>query len=140
MQRVSAAKVRVLLVDDHADVRKVVRELLCSYSDIEVVGEAVDGVQAIDDAERLQPDAVVMDIRMPRLDGIQATQAIKTHNPGVCVVGLSIETRERSIADMLSAGASIVLRKEAAGEQLHSAIRAHVHTLQDVDGVQSTSR
>jgi DNA-binding NarL/FixJ family response regulator len=118
----------VLLVDDHADVRKAVQEILNSYPDLEIVGEARDGCEAICHAERLRPDVVVMDISMPLLDGIKATHTIKSHNPQVVVIGLSVETRKSSIADMLNAGASTVLKKEAASEQLHGAIHA-MHNL-----------
>jgi DNA-binding NarL/FixJ family response regulator len=128
MQSLHRPRVRVLLVDDHADVRKAVQEILNSYPDLEIVGEARDGCEAICHAERLRPDVVVMDISMPLLDGIKATHTIKSHNPQVVVIGLSVETRKSAIADMLNAGASTVLKKEAASEQLHGAIHAYAHS------------
>jgi DNA-binding NarL/FixJ family response regulator len=128
MQSLHRPRVRVLLVDDHADVRKAVQEILNSYPDLEIVGEARDGFEAICRAESLRPDVVVMDISMPLLDGIKATHTIKSHNPQVVVIGLSVETRKSSIADMLNAGASTVLKKEAASEQLHGAIHAYAQS------------
>jgi DNA-binding NarL/FixJ family response regulator len=128
MQPLDSPKVRVLLVDDHAEVRKAVQHILNSCPDVEVVGEARDGFEAIRYAETLRPDVVVMDISMPLLDGIKATQSIKAHNPDMVVIGLSVETRKSSIADMVNAGASIVLKKEAASEELHSTIRAYAQS------------
>ena len=128
MQPLHRPKVRVLLVDDHADVRQAVKEILNSYPDLEIVGEARDGFEAICHAESLRPDVVVMDISMPLLDGIKATHTIKSHHPQAVVIGLSVETRKSSIADMLNAGASTVLKKEAASEQLHGAIHAYAQS------------
>ena len=104
----------MLLVDDHVDVRKAARSILDSYPDIDVVGEAVDGFGAILYAERLHPDVIVMNISMPRLGGIKATQMIKADRPHIIVIGLSVETRHQSIDDMPLAGASTVLKKESA--------------------------
>jgi DNA-binding NarL/FixJ family response regulator len=128
MHSLHSPRFRVLLVDDHADVRKAVHDILSSYPDLEIVGEAGDGFEAICHAERLRPDVVVMDISMPVLDGIKATQSIKSHTPQVVVIGLSVETRKSCIADMLNAGASAVLKKEAASEQLHGAIHAYAQS------------
>jgi NarL family two-component system response regulator LiaR len=128
MHPLHGPRVRVLLVDDHADIRKAVQHILNSYPDIEVVGEAKDGSEAICYAESLRPDVVVMDISMPILDGIKATKSIKAHSPHMVVIGLSVETRKSSITDMLNAGASTVLRKETASDELHSAIHAYAQS------------
>jgi DNA-binding NarL/FixJ family response regulator len=137
MQPLDGPRVRVLLVDDHPDMRKAVQEILNSYPDLEIVGEARDGFEAICRAESLRPDVVVMDISMPLLDGIKATHTIKSHNPQVVVIGLSVETRKSAIADMLNAGASTVLKKEAASEQLHGAIHAYAQSFRHEAGGQA---
>ncbi|HJT20208.1 MAG TPA: response regulator transcription factor [Nitrospira sp.] len=118
----SESRVRVLLTDDHDGVRHAVYSLLNSYSDLEVVGEATNGLEAIHFAAGLQPDVIVMNINMPILDGVKATHMIKARHPHMIVLGLSVETRKERVAEMLSAGASTVLRKEAACDQLHAAI------------------
>ena len=76
---------RVLLVDDHALLRQGIRTVLHEYEDIEVVGEATDGVQAVTLAKSLNPDVVIMDVNMPAMDGIEATRQLKTELPGTIV-------------------------------------------------------
>ena len=83
------AVILVLLVDDHAMVRQGLRSVLEGYEDIHIVGEAANGVEAIELAHSLSPDVVVMDVNMPRMDGIDATRAIKQANPAPLVIGLS---------------------------------------------------
>ena len=114
--------VRVLLVDDHAIVRNGLRAVLEEYRDIEVVGVASDGYEAVHVVDHLQPQVVVMDINMPKMDGIKATANITARHPSVIVVGISVNSGEEHRTAMVRAGASSLISKEAAVEQLHEAI------------------
>ncbi|HRI37243.1 MAG TPA: response regulator [Nitrospira sp.] len=113
---------RVLLVDDHAMVRQGLRSVLEAYADIEVTGEARDGVEAVKLVEELRPHAVVMDINMPKMNGIEATEAIKNHYPETVVIGLSVNADGENQDAMKRAGAVHLMTKEAAVEELHDAI------------------
>jgi CheY-like chemotaxis protein len=115
-------RLRVLLVDDHAMVREGLRSILESYQDLEVVGEAGDGMEAIKLARTRHPDVVVMDINMPRLDGIAATRQIKHDLPSTAVIGISVQDSSQIERAMLSAGAAKFLTKDRAASQLHDAI------------------
>lgn len=97
---------RVLLVDDHKIVRQGLLRVLAEMPGIEVIGEAADGVEAIEMARRLQPDVVLMDVSMPKMDGIEATRQITREFPGIRVVGLSMHETEDMAAAMHAAGAS----------------------------------
>ena len=119
--------IRVLLVDDHEMVREGLRSLLESYADIEVAGEAANGEEALEAVRTLQPSVVVMDINMPKLNGIEATARIKRRYPHVVVVGLSVNASEESRRAMTAAGASSLLTKEAAVEQLYEEIKESVN-------------
>ncbi|MGZ8381562.1 MAG: PAS domain S-box protein, partial [Nitrospira sp.] len=116
------ATVRVLLVDDHAMVRQGLRAVLDAYADLHVVGEAQDGAEAVKLAEELGPQVVVMDINMPRMNGIEATTQIKARWPETRVIGISVNTGDGNSAAMKRAGAAIVLPKDTAVDQLHDAI------------------
>ncbi|HVG01936.1 MAG TPA: response regulator [Nitrospira sp.] len=127
---------RVLLADDHAMVRQGLRSILESYRDISVVGEAADGEEAVEMAERLAPDVIVMDVNMAKLDGIEATRRVKARWPGIRVVGLSVSTRAQVESLLLEAGASCYVSKEAAGDQLYGAIGMAVQpTSRDWEGM-----
>jgi signal transduction histidine kinase len=117
-----AASIRVLLVDDHAMVRQGLRSVLESYPDLEVVGEAWDGEEAVSSVERFRPAIVVMDINMPKMNGIEATAVIKARYPATIIVGLSVNAEGENQRAMLQAGAAMLLTKEAAVEELHAAI------------------
>jgi two-component system, chemotaxis family, CheB/CheR fusion protein len=119
----SSTRIRVLLVDDHAMVRQGLRTVLDSYPDIEVVGEAADGEEAVTAADRLRPSVVVMDINMPRMNGIEATAHIKAHDPAVVVIGLSVQADAHSRSALLGAGAVALVTKEAAAEELYRTVR-----------------
>ena len=114
----SGSRVRVLLVDDHAMVREGVRASLESHGDFEVIGEASNGTEAIEFARRLQPDAIVMDVNMPGMNGIEATQRIMTTSPPVCIIGLSVNTDDVTRKAMLEAGARAFLYKDVAAVEL----------------------
>ena len=118
----SDGKIHVLLVDDHAMVRQGLRSILDSYPEIEVVGEASNGQEAIVAVKKLRPHVVVMDVNMPNMSGIDATTAIKALDPDVVIVGLSVNAGGENRQAMLSAGASVLLTKEAAVESLYHAI------------------
>ena len=110
--------VRVLLVDDHALARSGLRMVLDAEPDIEVVGEAANGRQAIHGAARLAPDVVLMDVRMPELDGIAATRAIVTGTGPPRVLILTTFDLDEYVYDALAAGASGFLLKDVGPEQL----------------------
>jgi signal transduction histidine kinase/CheY-like chemotaxis protein len=118
------ARIRVLLVDDHAMVRQGLRAVLDGYHDIEMVGEAADGREAVRLVEQLCPAAVVMDINMPRMNGIEATREIKIRHPNVAVIGLSVNAGAENQDAMLKAGAAALLTKEAAVERLYETMQA----------------
>jgi signal transduction histidine kinase/ActR/RegA family two-component response regulator len=115
--------IRVLLVDDHTMVRQGLRSILDSYLDVVVLGEACDGQEAVNAVGALRPNLVIMDINMPIMDGITATRLIKTRYPQIAVVGLSVNSDVQNEAAMIEAGAALLLTKEAAVEQLYSAMK-----------------
>jgi PAS domain S-box-containing protein len=117
-------KIRVVLADDYSVTRRGLAKLLAIEPDIEVVGEASDGGSALELARRLHPDVVVMDISMPRVDGLEGTRSIVSELPGVRVVGLSVHDRVETKAAMLKAGASVCLAKDGPLQDLLAAIRA----------------
>ena len=127
-----ARPIRVLLVDDHTMVRQGLRSALASYPNIEVVGEAGDGEEAIVSAAKLQPTVVVMDIHMTKMDGITATRLIRIQNPHIIVVGLSVDTKEYQAHAMRTAGAFEVLVKHEAVHDLYGAIQRAVAAVQPV--------
>jgi DNA-binding NarL/FixJ family response regulator len=115
--------IRVLLVDDHALARTGLRMVLDVEPDIEVVGEAATGRQAVHSARRLDPDVVLMDVRMPELDGIAATREIVTAADGPRVLVLTTFDLDEYVYDSLAAGASGFLLKDVGPEQLVHGIR-----------------
>jgi two-component system response regulator NreC len=117
-------KLRILLADDHGVVRKGLRFLLESEPDLEVVGEAADGRQAVDMAEELRPDVVVMDIAMPWLNGIDATGQIVKQQPAVGVIMLSMHSDEEYLVRTLTAGAKGYLLKDSAETDLVQAVHS----------------
>lgn len=117
-------KIKVLLVDDHAILRDGIRALLGLYDDIEVVGEASEGKEAIEKVQELAPDVVVMDIAMAGLDGLEATRRIKKKNPEVKVLVLTQHDNREYMLSTVKAGAAGYVPKSALGSELVSAIRA----------------
>src|SRR5919201_3436999 len=117
-----AAPLRLLICDDRARTRRALRALLAAHPGFEVVGEAADGEAAVEGVERLQPDLVLLDVRMPRLDGIEATVRIKGRWPTVRVVAHSLAVERRG--DALAAGADAFVPKGAPTGELLAAIGA----------------
>ncbi|MCG3207686.1 MAG: Oxygen regulatory protein NreC [Anaerolineae bacterium] len=118
------SKITVLLAEDHTIVRQGLRSLLDNEPEIEVVGEAGDGQEAIQKTEQLRPAVVVMDITMPILNGLEATRQIKKLFPAVKVVILTVHSTEEHIYQILRAGASGYVVKQGAVPELIEAIRA----------------
>lgn len=122
----TAVGIRVLLVDDHAMVRQGLRSVLDAYDDIQIIGEAQDGVEAVRLTGELRPRVVVMDISMPNMNGIEATAEIKVQYPDTTVIGLSVNADSDNADAMARAGARRLLTKEMAVESLYGAIREAV--------------
>jgi len=118
--------VRVLLVDDHTIVREGLRSLLHTYPNIEVVGEAGNGEDAVVSVGELQPAVVLIDIHMPKMDGIAASRLIKTQYPYVAILGLSGNPQGYYVDAMLKAGACEVITKDKAVDELYRAIQKAV--------------
>ncbi|MBI4295663.1 MAG: response regulator transcription factor [Chloroflexi bacterium] len=118
------SKIRILVVDDHAIMRDGIRALLNLHSDIEIVGEAADGKEAVEKAEELSPDVVVMDIAMPIMDGLEATRRIKKKTPDMKVLVLTQYNNREYILSAIRAGAAGYVPKRAVGSELITAIRA----------------
>ncbi|MDP9345820.1 MAG: response regulator transcription factor [Actinomycetota bacterium] len=115
---------RVLIADDHGVVRGGLRLLLDRQADMEVVGEAADGAEAVAETLATRPDLAILDVAMPRLTGIQATREIKAHAPEVDVLILSMHDDERYLFEALKAGASGYVLKSEADHDLVDAVRA----------------
>lgn len=119
----SNSALRVLLVDDHKIVRQGLKALLAEAPDVEVVGEAGNGREAVDQASQLTPDVVVMDMAMPAMARSEATRQIKLRRPETRIVALSMFDNKRVANRMRQAGAAIYLLKTAPPEELLAAIR-----------------
>ena len=116
--------IRVILAEDHIITREGIHRLLDSEEDLAVVGEASDGEEAVQMVTEMQPDVVIMDIAMPRLNGIEATRQIKLIHPATAVLILSAYDDDEYVFSLLEAGAAGYLLKTAGGDELTRAIRA----------------
>ena len=128
----TAQKIRVLVVDDHTMIAQGLRSVLDTYPNIEVVGQAADGEAACRMVATHQPALVLMDINLPRMDGITATRFIKTNYPDIAVIGFSMNVHSYSEDAMLKAGAFEVLPKDKAVHDLYSAIQRAIASIQPV--------
>src|SRR5574340_1024781 len=118
------SKTRVLIADDHALMREGIMAFLKFYDDIEIVGEASNGLEAIERAVKLKPDVILMDVSMPELGGIEATLEIKNRMPGIKILILTQYSDKEYVSRLLKAGVSGYILKQAVGTDLISAIRA----------------
>lgn len=116
-------KVRILLSDDHTILRTGLKMLIGAAGDLEVIGEAKDGEEAVSLADRLQPDVVLMDISMPKMDGIKATAEIKKRHPEVKVLMLTMHENDEYLFRTIQAGGSGYVLKKAADDEVLDAIR-----------------
>lgn len=116
-------KIRIVLADDHDVVRKGIASLLIKEVDIEIVGQASNGRQAVELAKQLHPDLILMDVAMPQLDGLEATRLLQSENPDIKIVALSMFDKKDMAEQLLKAGAMLYLNKSDAFEELLGAIR-----------------
>ena len=117
-------KIRLILAEDHAVVRQGTKQLLQRYPDLEVVGEAVDGEEAVAMVKQRKPDVAILDVRMPRMTGIEATRKIKAECPDVAILILTAHDDDEYVFALLEAGANGYLLKTAEIEELVKAIHA----------------
>ena len=120
----------ILLVDDHPVMRELLRQVLEVYSDLSIVAEAVNGEDAVTLASRLQPAVAIVDIRMPMMNGIEATKKIRVQSPSTIVIGLTAGEPDHADMEMISAGAVKVIDKADVVCSLYPAI---VHALNSVE-------
>jgi two-component system, NarL family, response regulator NreC len=124
-------RIRVLLADDHMIVRDGLRSLLDRDGDLEVIGEAQNGQTAVELTHKLAPDVVIMDIGMPLMNGIEATERILEDKSNTKIIGLSMHNDRHFVSSMLKAGASAYLLKDSAFDELvnaiHAVISGHVY-------------
>jgi two-component system, NarL family, response regulator DegU len=116
-------KIKVLIADDHQVVREGLSAILRTKDDIEVVGEVKDGLEAVEQARRLKPDVILMDISMPGMSGVEATRQIRREQPEIGVVVLTMHDEEDYIYDLVKAGATGYLLKDSDSSQIVKAIR-----------------
>lgn len=114
--------IQILIVDDHALVRREIRSMLAGYPDVHVVGEARNGLEALFLVEKLRPRIVLMDINMPKMNGIEATAQITAGYPDTIIIGFSVNTTPENQEAMKRAGAVQLVPKDAALEELYDAI------------------
>ena len=117
-------KIKLLVVDDHAIMRDGIRALLSLHDDLEIVGEASEGNEAIEKAQKLMPDIIIMDIAMPGMDGLEATRRIKKKNPRAKILILTQHDNREYIISAVKAGVTGYVSKRALGVELVSAIHA----------------
>ncbi len=115
--------IRVLIVEDHPEIRLVIRSVLKRYPNLQVVGEAGDGAEGVQCVERLHPSLVLMDVNMPRMNGVESTRRIKDRYPAMVIVGLTVNDEPSTLALMQQAGACTIVNKERIFEDIDGAIQ-----------------
>lgn len=116
-------RIRIVLADDHELIRSGLSKLLEGYKDLQIVGEAGDGVEAVERAKQLKPDVLVIDLSMPKLSGIEATKIIRKECPDVGVLVLTMHQNEEYVYQIFKSGAGGYILKEAGKDELATAIR-----------------
>ncbi len=119
-----SGRLRILLADDHTIVRQGLKLILSAHADLEVVGEAANGREAVDLADKLRPDIVLMDVQMPELNGIEATRKMVAANPRVRILVLSMHKESVYVREILKAGARGYILKDAIDTELLNAVRS----------------
>ncbi|MBN1694323.1 response regulator transcription factor [candidate division WOR-3 bacterium] len=114
--------IKIMVVDEHKILREGLSTLIAKQQDMEIIGEATDGREALELLEELSPDLILMDVTMPNLNGIEATRKIKSKNPEIEIIALSLHSDRRYVLGMIDAGASGYLLKECAFDELVRAI------------------
>ncbi len=127
-----ARHIRVLLVDDHARFRQTLRTDLETFPNIDIVGEVTNGEDAVVSAATLHPTVVIMDINMPRMDGITATRFIKAQNPEIAVVGFTVDAKDYQVYAMQKAGASKIISKGIPVTELYAALQEAVAAVRPI--------
>jgi two-component system NarL family response regulator len=122
--------ITLIIVDDHALVREGICKILSLEPDIKIIDQATNGEEAIFQAQSKKPDIMLMDINMPGIGGVQACQAIKSKNPGIGIIGLTIHDQEEYLIEFIRAGASAYILKDVSPDQL-------IHTIREVAGGES---
>ena len=116
--------IKLLIADDHAVVREGTRQILEREADIDVVAEAADGEEAVRMADKSSPDVIIMDIAMPKMDGIEATKQIKSLHPNIAILILTAYDDDQFVFNLIEAGAAGYLLKSVRGHELVEAVRA----------------
>lgn len=123
--------IHILLVDDHDMMRKGLKKIIDAEEDMQVVGEAVDGEEAVSMAKETSPDIIVMDINMPRMNGIEATTIIMSSEMDLRIIGLSLHDSKEVMQGMLSAGATAYISKDEAFKVLCNTVRREARLAQE---------
>ena len=116
-------KIKVLIADDHRVVREGLAAILKTKEDLHIVGEAQDGMEAVEKAKALVPDVILMDVSMPRMGGVEATRQIKREFPHIGIVALTMYEEQQYIFDLVRAGATGYLLKDSESSQIVAAMK-----------------